>query len=59
MRLVTSDWHMRRARYEFNRQFDRDVRIIPDAVRTEPSFMTLFAEYNKYLLRRLSVWIGI
>ena len=59
MRLVTSDWHMRRARYEFNRQLDRDIEIVPDAVRTEPNFMTLFAEYNKYLLRRLSVWLDI
>ena len=59
MRLVTSDWHMRRARYEFNRQLDSDINIIPDAVRTEPNFMTLFAEYNKYLLRRLSVWLDI
>jgi uncharacterized SAM-binding protein YcdF (DUF218 family) len=59
MRLVTSDWHMRRARYEFNRQFDRDTKIVPDAVKTEPSFATLFAEYNKYLLRRLSVWLDI
>ena len=59
LRLVTSDWHMRRARYEFNRQFDHDVRIVPDGVKTEPSFTTLFAEYNKYLLRRLSVWLDI
>ena len=59
LRLVTSDWHMRRARYEFNRQLSRDIRIVPDAVRTEPNFMTLFAEYNKYLLRRLSVWLDI
>jgi uncharacterized SAM-binding protein YcdF (DUF218 family) len=59
VRLVTSDWHMRRARYEFNRQFGKDVRIIPDAVRTEPNFMTLFGEYNKYLLRRISVWLDI
>lgn len=59
MRLVTSDWHMRRARYEFNRQLDKDIEIVPDAVRTEPNFMTLFAEYNKYLLRRLSVWLDI
>ena len=50
---------MRRARYEFNRQLGDDVKIVPDAVRTEPSFMTLFAEYNKYLLRRLSVWLDI
>lgn len=59
IRLVTSDWHMRRARYEFNRQLDDKVKIIPDAVRTEPNFGTLFAEYNKYLLRRLSVWLDI
>ncbi|HEU0310279.1 MAG TPA: YdcF family protein, partial [Sphingomicrobium sp.] len=52
IRLVTSDWHMRRARYEFNRQLDSSIYIVPDAVRTEPNFMTLFAEYNKYLLRR-------
>ena len=59
IRLVTSDWHMRRARYEFNRQLDNGVKLIPDAVRTEPNFGTLFAEYNKYLLRRLSVWLDI
>ena len=59
IRLVTSDWHMRRARYEFNRQLDPDIKIVPDAVRTEPNFMTLFAEYNKYLLRRISVWLDI
>ncbi len=59
IRLVTSDWHMRRARYEFARQFDGDIEIIPDAVRTEPNFMTLFAEYNNYVLRRLSVWLDI
>ena len=59
LRLVTSDWHMRRARYEFNRQFDPAIKIIPDGVRTEPSFMTLFAEYNKYLLRRIGVWLDI
>ena len=59
VRLVTSDWHMRRARYEFHRQLGHSIRIIPDAVRTEPNFMTLFGEYNKYLLRRLSVWLDI
>ena len=30
-----------------------------DAVRTEPSFLTLFGEYNKYVLRRLAVWIDV
>ena len=59
IRLVTSDWHMRRARYEFRRQLGREVKVIPYAVRTEPNFMTLFGEYNKYLLRRISVWLDI
>jgi uncharacterized SAM-binding protein YcdF (DUF218 family) len=59
IRLVTSDWHMRRARYEFNRQLGSSIKVLPDAVRTEPNFGTLFAEYNKYLLRRLSVWLDI
>ena len=59
VRLVTSDWHMRRARYEFNRQLKNDVAVVSDAVKTEPSFMTLFAEYNKYLLRRVGVWFDI
>ena len=58
-RLITSDWHMRRAAYEFSRQLDGQVVIIPDAVKSEPNFMTLFAEYNKYILRRMAVWLDI
>ena len=54
-RLITSDWHMRRARYEFRRVLGDQYEIVPDAVRSEPRFMTLFGEYNKYLLRRLAV----
>ena len=57
--LVTSDWHMRRARYEFANQLGRRYEITPDAVRTEPNLMTLFAEYNKYLLRRMAVWLDV
>jgi uncharacterized SAM-binding protein YcdF (DUF218 family) len=59
LRLITSDWHMRRARYEFDRALGHKYRLIPDAVRTEPSFLTLFGEYNKYLLRRLAVWVDL
>jgi hypothetical protein len=33
--------------------------VVPDAVRTQPSFMTLFGEYNKYLLRRIAVLLEI
>ena len=59
LRLITSDWHMRRARYEFNRVLKNRYVMISDAVRTEPSFITLFGEYNKYLLRRVAVWADI
>ena len=55
LRLVTSDWHMRRARYEFGRTLGKAYQIVPDAVRTEPGLMTLFGEYDKFVLRRLSV----
>jgi uncharacterized SAM-binding protein YcdF (DUF218 family) len=54
-RLITSDWHMRRANYEFRRVFGGSGdMIVVDAVPTRPKFTTLFAEYNKYLLRRIS-----
>ena len=59
VRLITSDWHMRRARYEFHKGLGAKYELITDAVRTEPSFLTLFAEYNKYLLRRLAVWADL
>ncbi len=59
VRLITNDWHMRRAAYEFRRSLDGDYEIVHDAVRTEPGFATLFAEYNKYLLRRAAVWLDV
>ena len=59
LRLVTSDWHMRRARYEFRKVLGSRYQLITDGVRSNPSFMTLFGEYNKYVLRRLAVWIDL
>ncbi len=59
VRLVTSDWHMRRARLELERAMPPDVQIISDAVATEPSLGTLFKEYNKYLMRRLAALAGV
>ena len=35
------------------------VTIIPDALPTQPRFMTLFGEYNKYVLRRISMWLDL
>ena len=58
IRLVTTDWHMTRARYELSRQLPPGIAIVPDGVRSQASFRTLFAEYNKYLLRRAAVLLG-
>ncbi len=59
VRLITSDWHIRRARYEFQKVLGSKYQLTTDAVRTEPSFLTLFGEYNKYVLRRLAVWVDL
>lgn len=57
VRLVTSDWHMRRAAAEFNRFLPADVVIIEDSVETRPSLRTLVLEYHKYLARQIErVW---
>ncbi len=53
VRLITSDWHMRRAAMELERAVPAGVRIVRDAVSTEPSMRILFMEYNKLLARRL------
>ncbi|WP_417592143.1 YdcF family protein [Parasphingorhabdus sp.] len=59
VRLVTSDWHMRRALLELERAMPPEVRLLPDAVQTQPSLGTLFTEYNKYLMRRLAAFAGV
>jgi uncharacterized SAM-binding protein YcdF (DUF218 family) len=51
LRLVTSDWHMWRARFELDRILPRGIAVIEDAVPSEPSLRILFLEYNKLLLR--------
>jgi uncharacterized SAM-binding protein YcdF (DUF218 family) len=59
VRLVTSDWHMRRARFELERALGTGVVIIPDALRSDASLGVLLREYNKYLFRRAAVLIGL
>jgi uncharacterized SAM-binding protein YcdF (DUF218 family) len=59
LRLITSDWHMRRARYEFRKVLKDRYILVNDAVRTEPNFLTLFSEYNKYVIRRIAVWADL
>lgn len=58
-RLVTSDWHMRRAGWEFERLLGDKYTILEDAVQTRPRLPTLFGEYNKYLLRRVAVVVDM
>ena len=53
LRLVTSDWHMRRAAYEVRRALPPGVMLIEDGVPGHPALRTLFLEYNKLLARRL------
>ena len=59
VRLVTTDWHMPRARFELGRLLNPDVELFSDAIESRPRFITLFKEYNKYLLRRAAVLAGL
>ncbi|CAH0352113.1 MULTISPECIES: YdcF family protein [unclassified Sphingobium] len=59
VRLITTDWHMRRAALELRQVLPRDVILVYDAVPSRPSLTMLFKEYNKYLLRRVVALIGI
>ena len=57
IRLVTTDWHMRRARFEL-RQVLRGVTVVVDAVPSEPDLTALLREYHKFLLRRAGALVG-
>lgn len=59
VRLITADWHMRRASYELRRQLPADVAILSDAVQTQPSLRILLREFHKYALRRAAGLLGI
>lgn len=59
LRLVTNDWHMRRAVLELRRHLPQDVEIVEDAVPTQRSWRTLFTEYHKLLARLIAgLWGG-
>lgn len=59
VRLVTTDWHMWRAAGELRHVLPDEVRIVEDASPSEPSLRTLFLEYHKLLVSRLSwLWQG-
>lgn len=59
VRLVTADWHMRRARLELTHALGPDVRVEEDGVSAPPRLLLLVAEYDKYLIRRAVLWLGM
>jgi uncharacterized SAM-binding protein YcdF (DUF218 family) len=59
LRLVTHDWHMRRALLELEIALPDHITITADAVHTEPSLSVLFREYHKYWLRGIAALVGI
>lgn len=57
VRLVTTDWHMRRATFDLWVTAPRGMTIVRDAVPSRPSLKILFLEYNK-LLARMVAWLA-
>ncbi len=58
VRLVTSDWHMRRAAFDLARVSPAGTEIVEDAVPSRPRFRILFLEYHKLLARWAARIIG-
>ena len=59
VRLITTDWHMRRAAYELEKAKPAGVTVVHDPVASQPSLKILFLEYHKLLARRVSwMWDG-
>ena len=59
IRLVTSDWHLPRARMELGAAIGPGVIILGDGVPSEPRLGMLVNEYDKLILRRVALWVGI
>lgn len=58
VRLVTSDWHMRRAAFDLAQVAPKGTIIVEDAVTSRPRFRILFLEYHKLLARWSARIIG-
>ena len=59
IRLVTSDWHVPRARMELSAAMGPGVRVLGDGVPSTPRLGTLVNEYNKLILRRVALGLGV
>lgn len=53
VRVVTVDWHMRRAAFELGRELPKGTTMLRDAVPSHPSLQILFLEYHKLIARYL------
>ncbi|MEK6636648.1 MAG: YdcF family protein [Pseudomonadota bacterium] len=59
VRLVTTDWHMPRARLELGRAVGKNIRVVGDSVESAPGLIVLVREYNKFWLRWLAIKVGL
>jgi uncharacterized SAM-binding protein YcdF (DUF218 family) len=59
VRLVTSDWHMPRARLELRNALGPKVSVLGDSVSSDPGLRMVIREYHKYLVRRIVLLTGI
>jgi uncharacterized SAM-binding protein YcdF (DUF218 family) len=59
VRLVTTDWHMPRARLELRRAVGKDIRVVGDSVESAPGLLVLMREYNKFWIRWFAVQVGV
>ncbi len=59
IRLVTNDWHMRRARKEISWRLGSGTKVIVDGVHSPRSFSQMFLEYNKYLISPFGEQLGL
>ncbi len=59
VRLITTDWHMRRSALELDHAIPEHIQVVRDAVHSRPSLRILFLEYHKLIARHLSwLWAG-
>lgn len=58
VRLITTDWHMARARFELSLMIGKDIKVVEDAIPSHAGWRVWIIEYCKYLWRRSSVAIG-
>jgi uncharacterized SAM-binding protein YcdF (DUF218 family) len=59
IRIVTNDWHMRRARKEISWRLAGGTKVLTDGVPSPRTFSQMFLEYNKYLISPFGEQLGL